>query len=129
MVGEISESVAAFFYLDDDLRRFLGAFEDRGVLVERLECGVLEEAVPAALLLLLVGWQSHHHCCSGSLRHSRCHCSNSSQSYHGAGLVPVLLLLCCVAVAIGCFVLIVACGWQVTEEVRSRWIRDLEQPA
>ena len=55
MVGEISESVAAFFDLDDDLYRFFGAFEDRGVLVERLECGVLEEAVPAAAV---VGWMA-----------------------------------------------------------------------
>ena len=43
-------------------------------------------------------------------------------------MVPVMLLLflCSCCCWLFCFV---ACGWHVMEEVGSRWIRDLEEPA
>ena len=54
-------------------------------------------------------------CCSID---SRRHCSDSSQSYHGAGLVPVLLLLCCVAMLL-LFVVLFR-SWHVGGKSRRR---------
>ena len=132
MAYEISELVAALFDLDDVLRPFLGELAERGVLVERLECcvmhacGVLEEAVPAAV----VGWMAD----APPLMFGVI-APFSPSLYRQFAKPPWCRYGAGAAVAVGCFVSFVAMacrvasGWQVTEEVSSRWICDLEQPA
>ena len=110
------------------LRRFFGELEECGVLVELLDWGGFE-----------VGGSCVRCCCwvdeSRTTIIVRGHCAILAvivAIVHKAIMMPVWCRYCCCLMLLLLVVLFVVCdavfGLQVTEEVRSRWVRDLEQP-